>query len=83
MLAVAARAHTRAGVARTGIEIVALASGVALGGFVGVGTAVFALGIGPAVELGFLALGRSPLAAPSVAVDEAPASQPPLAEKCW
>jgi uncharacterized membrane protein YczE len=84
MLAVAARARTRAGVARTAIEIVALATGMALGGSVGVGTAVFALGVGPAVELGFLALGRSPLALTSRAVaDDAPASQPPLAEKCW
>lgn len=38
-------------VARTGIEIAVLLLGVALGGAVGVGTAVFALGIGPLVQV--------------------------------
>ena len=66
MLAVSLRARTRVGVARTGIELGALASGVALGGSIGVGTAVFALGVGPAVELGFFVLGRSPIALPRV-----------------
>jgi uncharacterized membrane protein YczE len=36
--------------ARTGIEVAAVAVGVALGGAVGVGTVVFALGIGPLVQ---------------------------------
>jgi uncharacterized membrane protein YczE len=84
MLAVSLRSRTRVGVARTGIELAALASGLALGGSVGVGTAVFALGVGPAVELGFFVLGRSPIAVPGSppAADAGP-SQPPLAEKCW
>ena len=34
-------------VARTAIEVVVLGAGVALGGSIGIGTAVFALGIGP------------------------------------
>ncbi len=38
-------------VARTGIEIAVLLVGVALGGAIGLGTAVFALGIGPLVEV--------------------------------
>ncbi len=38
-------------VARTGIEIFVLVVGVALGGSIGVGTAVFACGIGPLVQL--------------------------------
>ncbi|CCM63549.1 MAG: hypothetical protein WBB51_09710 [Candidatus Microthrix parvicella] len=38
-------------VARTSVEVAALAIGVALGGAIGVGTAVFALGIGPLVQL--------------------------------
>ena len=37
--------------ARTGIELTVLLIGVALGGAIGVGTAVFALGIGPLVQL--------------------------------
>jgi len=37
-------------VARTGIEITVLVVGVLLGGAIGVGTAVFALGIGPLVQ---------------------------------
>lgn len=38
-------------VARTSVEVAALAIGVALGGAIGVGTAVFALGIGPLVQV--------------------------------
>jgi uncharacterized membrane protein YczE len=63
MLAVARRFGLRVGVARTLIELSALACGAALGGTVGVGTLVFALGIGPAVETSFRLLDRSPLAA--------------------
>lgn len=37
--------------ARTGIEIIVLVIGVALGGSIGVGTAVFALAIGPLVQV--------------------------------
>ena len=37
-------------------------AGFALGGTVGIGTAAFALGIGPAVELSFWLLERSPFA---------------------
>jgi uncharacterized membrane protein YczE len=36
--------------ARTGIELIVLSAGVLLGGSIGVGTAVFALGIGPLVH---------------------------------
>jgi uncharacterized membrane protein YczE len=37
--------------ARTAIELTVLAVGVALGGAIGIGTAVFALGIGPLVQV--------------------------------
>ena len=37
--------------ARTGIEVTVLLIGVALGGAIGLGTAVFAVGIGPLVQL--------------------------------
>ena len=45
----------------------ALGVGFLLGGTVGVGTLVFAVGIGPVVEVSFWLLGRTPLAAPAVA----------------
>lgn len=38
-------------VARTGIEIIVLVIGVALGGAIGIGTALFAFGIGPLVHV--------------------------------
>lgn len=67
MLVVSRRLRLRIGTARTVIEILALAAGFALGGTVGIGTVVFGLGIGPAVELSFWLLERTPLAAPAVA----------------
>ena len=67
MLVTSLRAHTRIGIARTGIELGALIVGFALGGTFGIGTIVFALGIGPAVEASFWLLGRSPLASSEVA----------------
>ncbi len=48
-------------VARTGVEIAALAIGIVLGGKAGVGTAVFAFGIGPVVQV---ALPRLSMSAP-------------------
>ena len=44
------------------IEIAALSVGVMLGGRLGAGTIIFALGIGPAVEATFWLIARSPLA---------------------
>jgi uncharacterized protein len=67
MLVVSRRLGVRIGAARTGIEIAALVVGFLLGGTVGIGTLVFAVGIGPVVELSFWLLGRTPLAAPAVA----------------
>ena len=67
MLVTALRLRLRIGVARTVIEVLALAVGFALGGTAGIGTLVFALGIGPAVELSFWLLERTPLAVPAVA----------------
>lgn len=62
MLVTARRLRTRVGLARGGVELSALAAGLALGGSVGLGTLAFALLVGPSVELGFALLGRSPLA---------------------
>ena len=67
MLVASRRAGVRISTARGVIEVLALAVGFALGGTVGVGTLVFAVGIGPVVELSFWLLGRTPLAWPAVA----------------
>ena len=50
--------------ARTGIEVFVLLAGVLLGGSIGIGTAVFALGIGPLVQIFLprLAMHERPLA---------------------
>ena len=62
MLVTAKRAHIRIGVSRVAIEVAVTVVGFALGGTVGIGTLVFAFGIGPAVELSFWLLERSPIA---------------------
>lgn len=67
MLVISRLLRVRIGVARTGLELAALVVGFALGGTAGLGTVVFALGIGPSVELSFWLLERTPLAAPAVA----------------
>jgi uncharacterized membrane protein YczE len=67
MLVVSRRLGVRIGVARTAIEVAALLLGFALGGTAGIGTLVFAVGIGPAVELSFWMLERTPIAGPAVA----------------
>lgn len=58
------RTGLRLGVVRAGLELAALAAGWTLGGTVGVGTVVFALGVGPSLETGFWMLRRTPLASP-------------------
>jgi uncharacterized membrane protein YczE len=63
MVVGAERTGLRLGLVRAGLELAALGAGFALGGTIGVGTVVFALGVGPALEAGFWLLGRSPLAA--------------------
>ena len=67
MLVTSRRLGIRLGAARTGLEIAVLVVGFLLGGTVGIGTLVFAVGIGPVVELSFWLLERTPLAAPAVA----------------
>jgi uncharacterized protein len=64
MVVIGRRTGIRLGVVRAGIELCALAAGFALGGTIGVGTIVFALGIGPALEGGFWVLQRSRFGAP-------------------
>jgi len=73
MVVVGARTHLRLGLVRAGIELLALAAGFALGGTVGIGTIVFALSIGPALEGGFWLLRRSPVGAPAPGATPVPA----------
>jgi len=61
MLVLSRRTARRVGVVRTVLESGVTAVGFALGGTVGVGTFAFALGVGPAIEVSFWLLGRSPL----------------------
>jgi uncharacterized membrane protein YczE len=56
MLALSARTRLPVGVVRTLLEATVLGVGWLLGGTVGVGTVLFAFGIGPAVELAFRVL---------------------------
>ena len=72
MMLIARRAHTRIWVARTALELTVLAIGLGLGGTAGLGTVVFALGIGPVIEVALVALERTGLARPG-AVTPVPA----------
>ena len=62
MLAGAHRLRKRVGLVRAVIELGALVAGIALGGTAGIGTAVYALAIGPVVEGGFWSVERVGLA---------------------
>ena len=62
MLVLSRRTGRRIGVTRATLEVIVTIVGFALGGTVGIGTLAFAFGIGPAVELSFQLLERSPLA---------------------
>lgn len=62
---------------RTGIEVVVLAVGFLLGGSVGVGTVVYALAIGPIVQVllpKFMVPERAKATAPTEAVEAAPSA---------
>lgn len=67
MVLLSRKAKLRIGVARAIIEGTALIAGIALGGTAGVGTALFALGIGPAVDISFRLFGME--VRPKVPVD--------------
>lgn len=67
MLVLSYRTGTRIGVVRALLEISVTAVGFALGGTVGIGTLAFALGIGPAIELSFWAMGKTPMTEGEVA----------------
>ena len=60
MVAIHTRTGWRVGTSRGVLECAVLAVGVLLGGPVGVGTVLFALGIGPAVQIAFRTLHQTP-----------------------
>lgn len=64
MVAIHLRTGWRVGTARAVLECVVLVVGVLLGGPVGVGTVLFALGIGPAVQVAFRVLRQTPVHRP-------------------
>jgi uncharacterized protein len=61
MLVLTKRTGRRVGVIRTLLEGSVTLVGFVLGGTVGIGTLVFAFGIGPAIEAAFRLLAGSPL----------------------
>jgi uncharacterized protein len=67
MLVLALRSGRRIGVVRTLLESSVVVAGGFLGGKIGIGTVAFALLIGPALEVSFWLLARTPIAAPAVA----------------
>jgi len=64
MIALHTRTGWRVGTCRALLEGVVLVLGALLGGPVGVGTVMFAAGIGPAVQVAFRVLGQTPAARP-------------------
>lgn len=64
MVALAVRTGWRIGTARAVLECGVLVVGVLLGGPVGIGTLLFALGIGPAVQVAFRLLRQTPVRRP-------------------
>ena len=72
MLAASRRTGVRIAIVRFSMEAIVVASGAALGGDVGLGTLLFALTIGPAVEGSFWMVLRLDLARPVLGAVEAP-----------
>jgi uncharacterized membrane protein YczE len=64
MVAIHLRTGWRVGTARAVLECTVLVLGVLLGGPVGIGTLLFALGIGPAVQVAFRVLRQTPVRRP-------------------
>lgn len=64
MVAIHTRTGWRVGTARGVLECVVLVLGVLLGGPVGVGTVLFAVGIGPAVQIAFRVFRQTPVRRP-------------------
>ena len=69
MLVGTRRTGVRVAIVRGTLELCALVAGIALGGTFGVGTILFAFGVGPVIEWSFWSLERSPLAVTRVSLD--------------
>jgi len=67
MLVGARRTQFRIGLVRGTLELIALGTGIVLGGTFGIGTVLFAFLVGPIVEASFVLLALTPLAVPSQA----------------
>jgi uncharacterized membrane protein YczE len=65
MLVGARRTGVRIAIVRGTLELCALVVGIVLGGTFGVGTLLFAFGVGPAIEASFWLLARTPAAVPA------------------
>jgi uncharacterized membrane protein YczE len=61
MLVGARRTHARIAIVRGTLELCALVAGIVLGGTFGVGTVLFALGVGPCIEASFRVMERTPI----------------------
>jgi uncharacterized protein len=61
MLVGARRTHIRIAFVRGTLELCALVAGIVLGGTFGVGTVLFALGVGPCIEASFRVMERTPI----------------------
>jgi uncharacterized membrane protein YczE len=61
MLVGARRTHARIAIVRGTLELCALVAGVVLGGTFGVGSVLFALGVGPCMEASFRVMERTPI----------------------
>jgi uncharacterized membrane protein YczE len=72
MTGLARRTGLSVRVCRTAIEVTVLAIGWLLGGNVGVGTLIFALGIGPSIQLIFKLLGIAPPAKAASTTGQSP-----------
>lgn len=81
MLVGARRTHVRIAIVRGTLELCALIAGVILGGTFGVGTVLFALGVGPCIEASFALLERTPLVTPETTV--VGSAGPTIQEGTW
>jgi uncharacterized membrane protein YczE len=64
MLVGSRRTGVRIAIVRGTLELSALLVGIVLGGTFGIGTLLFAFGVGPVIEASFWLLGRTPLVRP-------------------
>lgn len=69
MVALHKRAGISVGAARAAVEAVALVAGLLLGGPFGIGTFVYAAGIGPAVQASFKVLRTTPTRLPETTTE--------------